>query len=92
MSVDSAKLIIEVRAGLIPERADPGFSRQWAISSSQWEAAQEADREAGEAYGPPLGGVEELLSTVVGKAQGYAGLLMLQPNRVNWVRTDWVWF
>lgn len=26
-----------------------------------------------------------------GRALGYAGLLMLQPNRVNWVRTEWIY-
>lgn len=33
-----------------------------------------------------------LLAEVNGKAQGYAMLLTLQSDRLNWVRTDWVWF
>jgi hypothetical protein len=33
----------------------------------------------------------EALATINGQAAGYAGLLMLQPDRFNWVRTDWLW-
>lgn len=79
---ESARVIVEVVAGLIPGK-DPEaeFTRRWAITSKEWQAAAEE------------GGIRqsELLATVNGKAQGYAALLMLQPDRLNWVRTDWIW-
>ncbi len=75
----TAKFCVEVVAGLIPGKdPDPEFTRRWWISSEEWEAAGEK------------GG--ELLAETNGRALGYAGLLMLQPGRLNWVRTDWILF
>lgn len=75
--MDQAKLIIEVVAGLLPGKdPDPEFTRRYAITSAEWEASKDTGA---------------LLAEVNGRAQGYAGLLMLQPDRLNWVRTDWVW-
>ena len=77
-----ARLIIEVVAGLLPGKdPDPEFTKRFAITSKAWRAAQDA---GGDAAG-------RLLAETNGKAQGYAALLMLQPDRLNWVRTDWVW-
>lgn len=78
MSGESAKLIIEVTAGLIPGKdPDPEFTRRYALTSSEWEAAAENT-------GP-------MLAELNGRAAGYALLLQLQPDRLNWVRTDWIW-
>lgn len=78
--MESARVIVEVVAGLIPGKdPEPEFTRRWAITSQEWQEAQANDKSG------------ELLATVNGKAQGYAALLMLQPDRLNWVRTDWVW-
>lgn len=78
---ESARVIIEVVAGLLPGK-DPEieFTRRYAITSKEWQDA--ADKPNGQS---------ELLATVNGKAQGYASLLMLQPDRLNWVRLDWIW-
>lgn len=76
--MQSARVLIEVRAGVIPETAEPEYTKQWGITSEQWEAVAPADQSA-------------LLADLNGRAQGYAMLLMLQPDRVNWVRTDWLW-
>lgn len=73
---ESAKLIIEVMAGLIPERPEPELTRRYAMTSRQWDAADDK-------------GVA--LAELNGQATGYASSLMLQPDRLNWVRTDWLW-
>lgn len=74
---ESARVIVEVTAGVMPGTSEPEHTRQWSLTSRQWE-------EAGDKAG-------ELLAEFNGRAQGYAGLLMLQPDRLNWVRTDWLW-
>lgn len=80
-TTESARVIVEVVAGLLPGKdPDPDFTRRFAITSKEWEIA-----------GGMPNGQSELLATVNGKAQGYAALLMLQPDRLNWVRTDWIW-
>ena len=72
----TAKVIIEVQAGVIPEQADPERTCRWTISSDEWEAA--------------AGDWPILLAERVGQAQGYAALLA-QPQLVNWVRLDWIY-
>lgn len=74
--VESVRVVVEVAAGVIPQKPDPEFTRRYIITSAQW---QEAKDQAA------------LLAEVNGQAQGYAGLLMMQPDRLNWVRTDWLW-
>lgn len=78
MSADAARVIIEVVAGVIPGHPEDEYTKRFGITSQQWE-------EAGE------DGKANLLAERNGQAQGYAGLLMLQPDRFNWVRTEWIW-
>jgi hypothetical protein len=75
----SARVIVEVVAGVIPEKPEAEFTRRWALTSDEWATAEREGRSA------------EALAVLNGKAQGYAALYMLQPDRVNWVRTDWIW-
>lgn len=75
----TARVIIEVVAGLVPNQPDPTHTRRWAITSTEWHEANDA------------GTASELLATRNGEAQGYAALLMLQPDRLNWVSIDWIW-
>ncbi len=76
---DTARVVVEVVAGLIPGRnPDPTFTRRWVISSREW-------------HDTPGARQAELLAVLAGRASGYATLLMLQPDRLNWVRTDWIW-
>ncbi len=74
-----AKVLLEVIAGIIPNQPEPGLTKQWAITSDEWAAAFEDGTQS------------NLLAEMNGRVQGYAMLLMLQPDRVNWVRTDWIW-
>ncbi len=83
---DSARVIVEVVAGLIPGKdPDPQYTRRFPITSTQWHEAGEKDQADG-------GGLAqaELLAKVNGEAQGYAMLRMLQPDRFNGGRTDWI--
>lgn len=59
------------------------YSRQWFMTSGEWAEACE-----------DLTGMKQamLLTDINGKAQAWAMYLMLQPDRVNWVKTEWVWF
>lgn len=74
----TARVIIEVVAGLLPGRdPDPEFTRRYHITSEEWAAAGKDQ--------------STLLAERNGIALGYAGLLMLLPERLNWVRVDWIW-
>lgn len=75
-----ARVLIEVRAGIIPGQAIHELTKVFAITSDEWEKAGHVER-----------GQSNLLAEVNGKAQGYAGLLMLQPDAFNWVKTEWLW-
>jgi len=73
-----ARAAIEVQAGLIPQQPEDEFTRRWFITSEQWHA-EGADQ-------------AKLLTDTQGQAMAYAQYLMLQPDRLNWVRVDWVYF
>lgn len=77
---ESARVIVEVVAGLLPGRdPEPEFTRRWALTSAEWEQASETGTQL------------DVLAAVNGKAQDYAASLMLRPDRLNWVRLDWIW-
>jgi len=73
---DGARLVIEVVAGVIPLRPMPEHTRRFTITSSAW---QQADDQ------------RQLLMQTVTDAMAYATVRMLQPDRFNWVRVDWIW-
>lgn len=78
---ESARLGIDVVAGVLPGTPEPEFTRRFFVTSAEWNACNgDGDKQA------------RLLADVNGKAQAWAAYLMFQPDRVNWVRTDWVWF
>jgi hypothetical protein len=90
-----AKAAIEVTAGLIPGQAMSEYTRRWAITSDEWQFATQKDREFvnSERDMPMATTVQgELLTQAQGKAMAYAQMLMLQPNMLNWVSVNWVWF
>lgn len=77
--MESAMLIIEVVAGLIPGRDPlPEFTKRWAITSREWSGCKDDSHRIA------------LLADRAALADHYASTLR-DPNRVNWVRTDWVW-
>ena len=80
MADELVRCIVEVVAGLIPNQPmeEVAPRRRWVILSREWNAAD--DR-----------GKAMLLSDVAGQANGWAQYLMLQPNQLNWVQTNWLW-
>lgn len=74
-----ARVIVEVLAGVLPGTPEPEYTRQWALNSEQWRALK--------------GPMEQMaaLAELGGQAAGYALLLALQPDRLNWVRTEWIY-
>ena len=76
----NAKVGIDVAAGLIPGNSMDEHFRQWFITSDEWHAAKDGEAQA------------RLLADMNGKAMAWAMYLMLQPDRLNWVKTEWVWF
>lgn len=75
--MDSVRVIIEVAAGVVPGQPEPEFTRKFMMTAREWEQA--GARQV------------EQLAQLNGQAAGYAALLQLQPDRVNWVRTEWIW-
>ena len=76
--MDSAKLIIEVVAGLLPGQPMPEYTKRWAVTSFDWDSAVTDQLKR---------------ALVVGRAteaDEYTWTLR-NPSRVNWVRTDWDW-
>lgn len=76
-----ARVGVDVVAGILPGQANEEVARmrQWFITSEEWNAADDTGR-------------AELLCDLAGKASAYATFLMLQPDRLNWVKVEWVWF
>jgi hypothetical protein len=74
--MERARIVLEVTAGLIPGQPMPEHTKRWAITEAEWKnAATRAN----------------ILAERNGQMQGYAALLMLQPDTLNWVRTDWIY-
>lgn len=99
--MESARAAIEVTAGLIPGQAMPEYTRRWGITSANWHEETNRDRDEYNAsvaedseHIHPMATTRqgELLTSTQGQAMAYAQMLMLQPNMLNWVRVDWVWF
>jgi len=78
--MQEARVLLEVVAGVIPNQPEPELTKQWAITSDEWQRAANDE-----------GGHGMLLSQRNGQAQGYAAWLMMQPDRCNWVRLNWIW-
>lgn len=79
----TARVGIDVVAGVIPGQPMAEYTARWFITSEEW--AEAAADETGMAQA-------RLLADLSGKAQAWAAYLMFQPDRVNWVKTEWIWF
>jgi hypothetical protein len=60
--MERARVLLEVRAGMVPGTIEPEYTRQFHISTAEWEGSNLA----------------ELVAQRVGAAQGYTLLLALQ--------------
>ncbi|HEY5787672.1 MAG TPA: hypothetical protein VIT65_23150 [Microlunatus sp.] len=72
-----ARVLIEVVSGFLPGTPIPEMTKQWAVTSEEWDGGSEKGF--------------AILAQRNGQALGYAMLLMLSPDSTNWVRTDWIW-
>lgn len=75
--LNRVRCTVDVVAGVVPGTPDPEFTRQYFIYSEEWTAAT-ADHAL-------------LLTELAGRASAYATYLMLRPDQVNWVKTEWLW-
>lgn len=75
---EQARCAVDVVAGVIPGTPEEAFTRRFVVTSEEWHA--EGANQA------------ELLSDLAGKASAWATYCMLQPDRLNWVKLEWVWF
>lgn len=91
----AARAVLEVRAGLIPEKPIDGFTRQFWITADEWNqakiATEKMQADNPNWYQDGAAPTALALLDIQGKANAYAAYLMVQPDLVNWVRTDWVW-
>jgi hypothetical protein len=90
--VERARLIIEVSAGIIPGTPMDEYTKRFALTEAEWQDAlgeYAAKQAAGDTVTPPVQAA--VLAELNGRANGYAQYLMMQPDYVNWVRTEWVW-
>lgn len=77
--MSSVRVAVDVVAGVIPGTPMPEFTRRFFITSDKWNEGDGIDQ-------------ARLFADMNGQAQAWAMYLMLQPDRVNWVKTEWVWF
>lgn len=90
---ESARILIEVVAGIIPGQPEPQLTRRWAITSAEWEAVQaqaRAEQSALPAEGEGLGDALLPILRAYGESNEYAALLR-NPARLNWVRLEWIY-
>jgi hypothetical protein len=89
--MEQARAAVEVFAGLIPGQPIDEFTRQWYITSAQWQEGREKDKNLPEDWYGPYS-ENTILSDTQGQAMAYAQTLMLMPHKVNWVHVNWIWF
>jgi hypothetical protein len=77
--MESVRVMIEVVAGVVPGKPEPEYTREYVLTSREWYALK-----SGDAQGAAM-------AEFVGRATGYATLLQLQPDRLNWVHLTWMW-
>ena len=76
---ESARVGVDVVAGVLPGTPMDEVTQRWFLTSEEWYANDGADQ-------------ARLLSAMNGKALAWANYLMMQPDRFNWVKLEWVWF
>jgi hypothetical protein len=90
--MESAKLLVEVCAGLVPGTPIPELTKRWCITGHEWQATNNRENLPAD----PIAALAEVnkrlepWDTVHATATEYARRLM-NPGAVNWVRLDWIW-
>jgi hypothetical protein len=74
----SARVWLEVTAGVMEGQPLDEYTKRWYLSEVRWGVSDEKER-------------AEEMAQIVGRAQGYAALLCLQPDSLNWVDFKWRW-
>ncbi len=90
--MESARVIMEVVAGVIPGQPMPEYTKRWGITSREWYGPEEQP-----GWAPDEAAVAQerqrradLLKSRYQLAQEYA-VSILDPACVNWVRVEWLW-
>jgi hypothetical protein len=78
---EAARCAWEVTAGLIPGQPMHEYTRRWGLTSTEWYGE--------DGNGSPQG--VALYNASLVAAMEYARYLM-NPQGLNWVRIDWIWF
>ena len=73
------RVAVDVVGGVLPGTPEEEFTRRFFVTSEDWHA-DEGKNQA------------ELLADLAGKSSAWATYMMLQPDRFNWVKLEWVWF
>lgn len=84
--MEQARLIIEVTAGIVPGTPEPEFTRRFTVTSAEWQEAQETVQAEDAIFHPAA----ELIVIRAAQADAYA-MMLRDPSRINWTRTDWLW-
>lgn len=74
----SARVVLEVTAGVMDGDPLDEYTKRWYLSQVRWDVSDENER-------------AEEMAQIVGRAQGYAALLCLRPDALNWVDVKWRW-
>jgi hypothetical protein len=77
------RIVIEVVAGLVPNKPIPDLTRRFTISSDAW-------YKQGEFESDPESAEIEVMKAY-GFAQEYMRTLW-NPSKVNWVQCNWIYF
>ena len=80
--MESARILLEVVAGVIPNQPMPEYTKQFAITSDIYYAQGKYEGKEEEAQWE--------IMKVYGLVQEYMRTLW-NPGRVNWVRCDWIY-
>ena len=77
--MESARVIATVQAGVIPGQPEPAYTKQFSITSQQWEDAGLA------------GGQLKALVALSTQVTEYEQNLHVSIHKVNWVNAEWIY-
>lgn len=86
----TARYMIEVQAGLVPEQPETQFTKRWAVTGEQWEAASKYHNNFKEDEAFDWSKLPVIVLTEPLAAASNYLIFLATTNRVNWVRLDWI--